>query len=471
MPAGGIKVDALAPDAMHTADIRRSGQPLTVIVDGKVASEVTLDPNRRFGLALAVPTGEATLDDLRLEEPRGNPLFNGKDLTGWHVNNDKGTGPSTTAISYRLRIAGCTICEPTRSMATSPGRSSTRSRAAATRAWPFAPPTTAGPRATAWNCRFSISRAKSKTRRWRSTAICRRSIGPTDPNEWNRVVVKADGRMISAWVNGELVQQVNTAWLPELKHRHLQGWIGVQDHGGKVRFRELYVHEAPDGMGLDAWYRPRSEPGSDIVLDRVMNSERLSRVDGLGSGVVSKTVPKGGEHVLADLTGPGALVRCWRSYAAGRLAFYFDGEEQPRIECDAEHLFDHVPGVADQEQPVLMCLPYAKSLKIVRDRSAAGHLSVGLRHVSRRRAGRKLFAQATGHPSRHAVGDQVSSRRAWPAANCARPRFTIASIPSRARSSPAPRCNWLRSMGPASSIGSSCVPPSRCWPTTICGSK
>ena len=55
-------------------------------------------------------------------------------------------------------------------------------------------------------------------------------------------------------------------------------------------------------------------------------------------------MPKGGEHVLAELTGPGALVRCWRSYAAGRMAFYFDGEEQPRIECAAEHLFDHVPG-------------------------------------------------------------------------------------------------------------------------------
>ena len=61
-----------------------------------------------------------------------------------------------------------------------------------------------------------------------------------------------------------------------------------------------------------------------------MNSERLSQADGLGSGVVAASVPKGGEHVLAELTGPGALVRCWRSFAAGRMAFYFDGETQPR---------------------------------------------------------------------------------------------------------------------------------------------
>ena len=67
--------------------------------------------------------------------------------------------------------------------------------------------------------------------------------------------------MISAWVNGELVQQANTAWLPEVKHRHLKGWIGVQDHGGKVRFREIYLHEAPDGLGLDAWYAAAHRAG------------------------------------------------------------------------------------------------------------------------------------------------------------------------------------------------------------------
>ena len=83
-------------------------------------------------------------------------------------------------------------------------------------------------------------------------------------DDWNRVVVKADGRMISAWVNGELVQQVNTAACPNSNIAICKGWIGVQDHGGKVRFRELYVHEAPDGLGLDAWYAPHAEsrPGN-----------------------------------------------------------------------------------------------------------------------------------------------------------------------------------------------------------------
>ena len=64
---------------------------------------------------------------------------------------------------------------------------------------------------------------------------------------------------IRTWVNGELQQHANTAWLSEVKHRHVRGWVGVQDHGGKVRFREIYLHEAPDGrvyhLGNPATYR------------------------------------------------------------------------------------------------------------------------------------------------------------------------------------------------------------------------
>ncbi len=76
----------------HTADIRRSGTH--AVGDRRRQSrraKSPIDRNRRFGLSLSVPAGEATLDELRLEEPRGNPLFNGKDLTGWFVNNGKGT--------------------------------------------------------------------------------------------------------------------------------------------------------------------------------------------------------------------------------------------------------------------------------------------------------------------------------------------------------------------------------------------
>ncbi|MBI3837156.1 MAG: DUF1080 domain-containing protein [Planctomycetia bacterium] len=363
--ATGAKIDALPAGAMHTADVRRSGSVLQVIVDGNVTSEVAVDRNRRFGLTLSVPTGEATISDLRLAEPRGNALFNGKDLTGWWAPDKKGEWAAENGDLVCTVHRGLNYLRTDKEYANftlsleykiSHGGNSGIGIRTAREGWPSGD-----------GMELQILDQPGEVKD--STMSIYGNLPPYDradkSDEWNRVVIKAEGRMISAWVNGELVQQVNTANLPELKHRHLKGWIGVQDHGGKIRFRELYVHEGPDGLGLDAWYQPPSESGPAIVLDRLMNSERLSRADKLGSGVVSRTVPKGGEHVLAELTGPGALVRSWRTFAAGQLAFYFDGEDQPRIQCDAEHLFDHVPGVADQEQPLLMCLPYAQSLKVV----------------------------------------------------------------------------------------------------------
>ena len=363
--AGGAKVDPAIGDGMHTADIRRAGATLTIIVDGRVVNEVSLDRNRRFGLMLAVSAGEASLREMRVEEPRGNPLFNGKDLTGWWQPDNKGDWAAENGDLVCVAHRGLNYLRADKEYGNftfsleykiSRGGNSGLGIRTAKAGWPSGD-----------GMELQILDQPGEVKD--STMSIYGNLPPLDradkSEEWNRVVVKADGHMISAWINGELVQQVNTARLPELKHRHLKGWIGVQDHGGKIRFRELYVHEAPDGMGLDRWYEPRVETGPAIVLDRVMNSERVSRNDKLTSGAVMTSVPKGGEHVIANLSGPGALVSCWRSYAAGRMAFYFDDEEQPRIECPAEHLADHVPSVAHQDQPVLTCLPYAKSLKIV----------------------------------------------------------------------------------------------------------
>ena len=256
--------------------------------------------------------------DLRLEEPRGNPLFNGHDLNGWFVNNNKGTWavddgdiiPTSHQGLHYLRTdkeyANFTLVARLQDLAR-----------AATPGWPFARPRTAGPRATAWSCKSSTQPGEVKD----STMAIYGNLPPLDradkSGEWNRVVVKADGRMISVWVNGELVQHVNTARLSELKHRHLQRL--------DRRARPWRQGPLPQHLRARSARRPgprrlvasRATNRAAIVLDRLMNSERLSRADSIGSGVVSKSVPKGGEHVLAELTGPGALVRAWQSYAAG----------------------------------------------------------------------------------------------------------------------------------------------------------
>jgi hypothetical protein len=363
--APGAFLEAASGDRMHSAAIRRFGSSLSVIVDGKVVSEAQLDRNRRFGIALAVPAGEASLDEVRLEEPRGNPLFNGRDLAGWHVNNKNGAWKVDNGDIIPTFHTGLHYLRTDREYAnftwsfeytiSKGGNSGVAIRTAAA-GWPSG---------DGMELQILDRPGLVKDSNMAIYGNLPPLVRADRSGEWNRVVIKADGRMVSAWVNGQLVQQVNTAWLPEVKHRHLQGWVGLQDHGGKVRFREIYLLEAPEGMGLDAWYQPRRDPGAYAALDRLMNTERLSRADGITSGVATANVTKGGEHVLAEMTGPGALVRVWQEFPVGRLAFYFDGEDKPRIECAAEHLADHVPSVAHEAAPALLCLPYAKSLKIV----------------------------------------------------------------------------------------------------------
>ena len=128
---------------------------------------------------------------------------------------------------------------------------------------------------------------------------CRSSLA--QKQDWNQLVIQAEGRMITAWMNGQLVQQVNTAWEPELKHRHLKGWIGFQDHGAKIEIRHLRLREAPDGLGLTAWYEPRPESAVDFVFRRLMNPERVSRDDGSRGTITTATVNSRGVHQLAEL--------------------------------------------------------------------------------------------------------------------------------------------------------------------------
>ena len=73
--------------------------------------------------------------------------------------------------------------------------------------------------------------------------------GPTRPGEWNSYVIKADGYMIHVWENGELVQSANTRFHPELRHRHLKGWIGPQDHSAWVRLCNLRISGSPGRRG------------------------------------------------------------------------------------------------------------------------------------------------------------------------------------------------------------------------------
>lgn len=78
------------------------------------------------------------------------------------------------------------------------------------------------------------------------------------------------------------------------------------------------------------------------------------------------------EYVMADLKGPGAVVRIWSANPMGTIRFYFDGESKPRLEEKTADLLlgkvapytDPIAYIAAQGANIYFPFPYAKSLKI-----------------------------------------------------------------------------------------------------------
>ncbi|MBN2022520.1 MAG: DUF1080 domain-containing protein [Pirellulales bacterium] len=378
---GGKVVQPGAPigparDGRHTAVLSREGNTLAVSIDGTRLHDVPVDNTRRFGLELSLATGRGALWDLRGSEPPGEPLFNGKTLDDWWCDGNlsawrvedgqivlepgggnflrtkKEYGNFTLSLEYQIK----------------PGSNSGIGIRTPRAGWPSG---------DGMEIQFLDAPRGRLLDEHAALAIYGNvpALARADRSgQWNRVVVKADGWMISAWVNGELVQQFNTLHHPELKHRHLRGWIGPQDHGAWIRLRNPRILPAPDGTGLDAWLAPKPPTAATRMMDRLMNSESLSRADGVRSAVAgasfSDQEPK--RRVLADLAGPGAVVRIARANNLGRLAFFFDGEDEPRIECRPSDLWKKVPPLTEDASPVLTYLPFAKSLRIELDGSAQG---------------------------------------------------------------------------------------------------
>ena len=367
-------------DGWHDATLERSGANATLTVatrgpQGNTSnSTLTFAVDDRFGLELSLAEGAGELTDLTATEPAGEPLYNGKDLSGWwtpgslaswvpekdgivcvnqngnYLRTQHEYGDFTLSLEYKMAAGG----------------NSGIGIRTAKNGWPSG---------DGMELQLLDEPAGTHLTRHSTMAI----YGNLEPfaradrsRDWNRVVIKAEGYMVSAWVNGVLVQHANTAELPELRRRNLKGWIGLQDHGAKTEFRDMYVLEASADVGLTAWKTARPQSGSQLVLERLMNPERLAIDDHVGSGAVETQISDAAEQTLADLAGPGAVVTVSRTNQAGQLAFYFDGESTPRLVCPADKLADHVPLVGQDTQPLLTFIPYKKSLRIALKNGKAG---------------------------------------------------------------------------------------------------
>jgi len=61
--------------------------------------------------------------------------------------------------------------------------------------------------------------------------------------EWNQIEIECKGARIKVTLNGEKIIDVDQTTVEEIKNKPLKGYVCVQNHGGKVDFRNLRVKE------------------------------------------------------------------------------------------------------------------------------------------------------------------------------------------------------------------------------------
>ena len=144
----------------------------------------------------------------------------------------------------------------------------------------------------------------------------------------------------------------------------------------------------------DPWYRYVQSTS----YDRASDDGRDPFANGDAGGFI-RVEERGGrrERVMADVKGPGAMVRLWSANPTGTLRFYFDGETTPRLTADMKALLsgrnplfpEPYAYVASQGANLYTPMPFAKGLKVTWEGPSDGaiYYAVGTREYA---AGTKI---------------------------------------------------------------------------------
>lgn len=92
-----------------------------------------------------------------------------------------------------------------------------------------------------------------------------------------------------------------------------------------------------------------------------------------------------GEAVMAEMQGPGCIVRIWSANPQGKIRFYLDGDTRPTYEWSFADLFaDKVPpfkspiaGMAGRGANSYLPIPYARSCKVTADKAHRQYYHIG----------------------------------------------------------------------------------------------
>jgi len=218
------------------------------------ASATSIKSGERYLLRLQPDGGEVTLDKLTAHAPAGEPIFNGKNTEGWWtpgkieawqvkdgvlIKEGKGGNYIRSEQEYENFVLSFEFQIP------EGGNSGVG----------FRTPRDGWPSRQGMELQV-LAKEGQTVHSMMSIYKYYPPLARADKTgQWNRVVIRCEGRIVSAWMNGTLVQHANTAEHYALADRPLKGWLGFQDHGARVQYRNIRVAELPDGEGPNVWYR------------------------------------------------------------------------------------------------------------------------------------------------------------------------------------------------------------------------
>jgi len=78
---------------------------------------------------------------------------------------------------------------------------------------------------------------------YRHLAATKNAVKPA--GEWNEISIECRGPQIKIVLNGVTVQDVDQTKHPKIADQPLKGFLSLQNHGGKVEFRNVLVKELP----------------------------------------------------------------------------------------------------------------------------------------------------------------------------------------------------------------------------------
>jgi hypothetical protein len=212
-------------------------------------------------LLVAVAGALASASTLRADEFQ--PLFNGKDLTGWVVEQRDGYKdkdgqvlPSWTVeqgiltcrgrrfgfLRYKEQKFSDFVLQVEYRM--SPGANS----GIGIRTGPFDPHRSKETRPSYFCYEIQLLDDAGKPPTKLSSGSLYRYVAPKEnpvnpAGQWNTVMVECRGPHIRVTINGKDVLDVDQSTIEELKNKPLKGFVCLQSHTNRVEFRNVLIRE------------------------------------------------------------------------------------------------------------------------------------------------------------------------------------------------------------------------------------